>query len=263
MQVKSTLVDYHHAYRWSPTQYVWGRAITKKFFTSWPGLSLDLVQKHLIKKQSTILGHLQQPRKGLISTQEKVIQSDRDPEQDQFPPFTQSEDTNLVFLKTVDLTGKFYTDQTGRFPVTSSKGNKYILVAYHYDSNTIHAEPLKTRPGLDLMTAYQKLHSLLTKRGLKPHLHILENECTNVFKIFNREVNEKFQLVPPHIHCRNSAERYIRTFKENFIAVISSTHKDFPLHIWCRLLPHASLTLNLLRKSCMNPKLSRYAQLHG
>ena len=57
----------------------------------------------------------------------------------------QSEDTNTVFLKKVDLTGKFYRDQIGRFPVTSSKGNKYILVAYHYDSNTIHAEPLKTR----------------------------------------------------------------------------------------------------------------------
>ena len=72
-------------------------------------------------------------------------------------------------------TGKFYTDQTGRFPVTSSKGNKYILVAYHYDSNTIHAEPLKKISGLDLNTSYQKLHSLLTNRGLKPNLHILEN----------------------------------------------------------------------------------------
>ena len=51
---------------------------------------------------------------------------------------------------------KKYTDQTGRLPVTSSKGSKYILVAYHYDSNTIHAELLKTRSGLDLTTAYKK-----------------------------------------------------------------------------------------------------------
>ena len=146
----------------------------------------------------------------------------------------------------MDLSGKIYTDQTGMFPVTSSKGNKYILLSYHYDSNTIHAEPLNTRLGLDLTTAYKKLHSLLTKRGLRPHLNILDNECPNVLKNFMREVNEKIQLVLPHINRRNSAERSIRTIKENFIAVISSTHKYFPLHLWCRLLPHAILTINLL-----------------
>ena len=85
----------------------------------------------------------------------------------------QSEYTNIVFLKTVDLTGNIYTYKTGRLPVTSSKVNKYILVAYQYDSNTIHAETLKTRSGLDLNTAYQKIRSLWTNRGLKPKLHIL------------------------------------------------------------------------------------------
>ena len=82
-------------------------------------------------------------------------------------------------------------------------------------------------------------------------------------KVFIREVNEQFHLVLPHIHRRNSAERAIRTFKEHFIAEISSTHKDFPLRIWCRLIPHAILTINFLRQPCMNPKLSCYAQLHG
>ena len=112
------------------------------------------MHKYISKKKSTILGNLQQPIKGLRSTQEKVLQSEPDPEQDQFLPSTQSEDINLVFLKTVDLTGNIYTDQTGRFPVTSSKGNKYVLVCYHYDSNTIHAEPLKTISDLDLKTYY-------------------------------------------------------------------------------------------------------------
>ena len=82
---KSTLVDYHHASCRSPTQSGWGKSITKNFFTSWPGLSFDLVHKYLTKKQSTILGHLQQPRKGLRSTQEKVLQSEPDPEQDATP----------------------------------------------------------------------------------------------------------------------------------------------------------------------------------
>ena len=42
-----TLVDYHHASWWSPTKSVWGKEITKNFFTSWPGLSFDLVHKYL------------------------------------------------------------------------------------------------------------------------------------------------------------------------------------------------------------------------
>ena len=108
-----------------------------------------------------------------------------------------SEDTNLVFLKTVDITGQIYTDQIGRFSVTSSKGNKYIMVSYQCDSNTIHAEPLKTRSGLNLKTAYQKLHILLTNIGLKPRLHILDNECLNVLKEVMREVNEHFSYSCP------------------------------------------------------------------
>ena len=81
------------------------------------------------------------------------MHSEPDLEQDQLPQSNQSENTNLVFFKIVDLSGKYYTDQTGRFPFTSSKGNKYILAAYHYDSNTIHAEPLKKRSGLNLTPA--------------------------------------------------------------------------------------------------------------
>ena len=47
---KGTLVDYQHASFWIPTQSGWVRSITKNFFTSWPGLSSDLVQKYLTKK---------------------------------------------------------------------------------------------------------------------------------------------------------------------------------------------------------------------
>ena len=115
----------------------------------------------------------------------------------------------------MDFTGKFYTDQTGQFPITSSKGNKYILVAYNYDSNTIHEEPLKTRTVPELKNEYHKLHNLFTNRGLKSNLHILDNECPNVLKTFMRVVNEKLQLFPPHIHRINSVERVIWNFKEN------------------------------------------------
>ena len=46
---------------------------------------------------------------------------------------------------TIETTGKIYMDQTGRFPVTSSKGHQYILVLYDYDANAILTEALRNR----------------------------------------------------------------------------------------------------------------------
>ena len=77
---KNIAVDYHHASCCSPTYSGCGKEITKNFFTSWTGLLLDLVHEHLKKKQSTVLGHLQQPRKGLRFKQDKIMNPYPDPE---------------------------------------------------------------------------------------------------------------------------------------------------------------------------------------
>ena len=59
---------------------------------------------------------------------------------------------------TVEVTPKnmVYTDLTGRFPYRSSRVNEYILVGYHYDSNTILAEPLKNRTAPMIIEAWGK-----------------------------------------------------------------------------------------------------------
>ena len=43
------------------------------------------------------------------------------------------------------MQNKIYTDQTGRFPVISSRGNKYIMVDFEVNFNNIMAEPMKSR----------------------------------------------------------------------------------------------------------------------
>jgi hypothetical protein len=166
-------------------------------------------------------------------------------------------------MQAIEITGKIYSDQTGRFPVTSSRGNKYIMVVYDYDSNSILTEPLKSRNENELVRAYSKIHALVVSRGLKPELNILNNEAPGKLKQFMRSQQVAFQLVPPHIHRRNAAERAISTFKDHFIAALSTTDSKFPLHLWCRLLDQATTTLNLLRASRINPKLSAEAQLNS
>ena len=101
---------------------------------------------------------------------------------------------------------------------------------------------------------------MLTQRGLKPQLHWLDNEASKALKTFITKEQTQYQ---PHIHRRNAAERAIRTFKNHFISGLCSVDKNFPLHLWCRLLDQAELTLNMLRTSRINPNLSAHEQLHG
>ena len=156
-----------------------------------------------------------------------------------------------------------YSYQTGRFPITSRKGSKYVMIVYEYDSNHIHGEPIKYQNAVYLTRANEKLHKMFTSRGLQPQLHILDNECSNLFKNFMTKVDEKFQFVPPHLHQLNAAKRQIQTSNNHFIAGISSVNKDFPMHLWCRLIPQACPVLNLPRQSRINPKFSDYEQVHG
>ena len=82
-------------------------------------------------------------------------------------------------------------------------------------------------------------------------------------KDFYTDNDGTYQLVPPGMHRRNAAERCIQTFKNHFVSSLSSTDNQFPLHLWDRLLQQATLTLNMLRPSCQNPKMSAYTALEG
>jgi hypothetical protein len=72
-----------------------------------------------------------------------------------------------------------------------------------------------------------------------------------------------YQLVPPHCHICNTAERAIHTFKEHFVSGLAYMYPDFPMHLWDRLLHQAAKTLNLLRTSILYPQLSAAVRLYG
>jgi hypothetical protein len=64
-------------------------------------------------------------------------------------------------------------------------------------------------------------------------------------------------------HRRNAAERAIKSFKYHLISGLCSTDKSFPMHLRDRLLPQAVITLNMLRTSIINPKLSASTHIDG
>jgi hypothetical protein len=76
----------------------------------------------------------------------------------------------------------------------------------------------------------------------------MDTEVSKVLETFLTALNMNFQLVAPHIHRQNAAERAIQTFKNPFLAGICLTYKQLSLHLWDMLIPHGVLTLSLLRQ---------------
>jgi hypothetical protein len=260
---KTELVQYLHACCFSPAHSTFIQAVKNGNFITWPGLDATSIHKYLPDSVATAKGHLDQEQQNLQSTKTKVstsVQEDFFPTSPT-PSVTTNEYCALLFPFIPKSTG--YTDLTGRFPHISARGNKYLLIVYDFDSNAILAEPLKSRQAGEIKKAWEVLHAQLAKRGTAPKMYILDNEASNELKNAMIKHNLTYQLAPPHIHRRNAAERAIRTFKNHLLAGLASADPDFPVAHWDRLLHQCVLTLNLLRNSRVNPKLSAYAYLHG
>ena len=58
-----------------------------------------------------------------------------------------NERTHYIYaaVESIPEIGQIHTAQTGRFPVISSRCNKYIMSMYVYDANAIMSTPMKNR----------------------------------------------------------------------------------------------------------------------
>ena len=137
------------------------------------------------------------------------------------------------------------------------------MIIYDYDSNNILGEAMKSRTGDEILRAFTKMYTQLKESRLKPKMYWLDNKWPATFKKFTKYKKIDYQLVPPYIHQRNTAEKKISTFKGHFIARLASVNPYIPMHLWCRFLPQGLLTLNLLWQSRINPKLLAHAQING
>jgi len=64
-----------HKAAFSPVKSTWIQAINAGFFTTWPNLTADLVEKHLETSPATVKGHLRQIWQNLRSTSKSTIPS--------------------------------------------------------------------------------------------------------------------------------------------------------------------------------------------
>ena len=155
---------------------------------------------------ATAKDHLDQERKNLQSTKLQIKLDDSD--SDHFPKkYTLNKKTHqsAALLFPFNVTSKAYGDITGRFPYLLSRGNQYIIIIYNHDSNAILSEPLKNRKGPEIKRDWLKLNLILAKGGNKPKIYVMDNEASTDLKTSLHKNNIWYQLVPPHIHRRNSA----------------------------------------------------------
>ena len=249
------LTHFYHACCFAPVADTWINAINKGYFRGWPNLTAKNVRKYIGNTPATIMGHLQQKKQGLRSTKkqedEEIIQNEN------------NKKTNLLFIALEDIEGKLYSDQTGKFPRTSSRGMKYIMVFYVYDANAIIGYPLRNKTAAEMLITYKEVYKKLTKCGYKPSLHKLDNELSKEVREFVEDQNTSVQCTPPDIHRQNAAEKAIQTWKMHFKAGLASLPTEFPISHWCKLIPQANYTLNMLRPCRMNTSLSAHEAIEG
>ena len=249
-------IKFLHAAAGYPVKDTWIAAINSGNYITWPGLTAKLVRRHFPESDETQKGHMKQQRQNVRSTKIKIENEN----QTQLTPEKRMKD---VYLKVHNANDTMHSDQTGRFPATSSSGNQYIMVLVEVDGNYIDAEPMKNRTAGSMVKTYHTLWKRLTEKGtIKPATHILDNEASKELKDEIRK-NCDIQLVPPDNHRRNLAERAIQTFKCHFKAVLAGVDDSFPMRLWDKLLPQTVLTLNLLRQSNAAPTVSAYQYVRG
>ena len=107
------------------------------------------------------------------------------------------------------------------------------------------------------------LYSKFKKVGAAPQTYVLDNEISKeLLDSFDSE-RTQYQLVTPYKHRYNQVERGIQTIKSHFKAALATVDPNFPLSEWDRLIPQANITLNLIRSTRCNPKLSAYSCVFG
>eukprot|EP00957_Ditylum_brightwellii_P171328 13042190-Ditylum_brightwellii.AAC.1 len=120
----------------SPVKKVLIDAARRKYLQWQPGFTQAAICKHINIEEAILKGHLNQVRQGVRSTQVEEPECKQE---------SGNQKTHFVFVTLSDLGGTIYTGQTGRFLRVSSKGYRYVMVAYIYDSNYTEAVSIKNR----------------------------------------------------------------------------------------------------------------------
>ena len=115
---------------------------------------------------------------------------------------------------------------------------------------------------IDYVRSFSSILAFFTAHSLPLLSLICDNETSLECREYFLSQRLPVQFVPPQMHRSNPAEKSVRTVKNHLISTLASTHPEFPDDLWDRLLPHAELTLNVMRPWRPDPSLSAWSGLY-
>ncbi len=114
-----------------PIKLTWTKAMKNKQFASWPGLTVEAVQKYYPELEETHKGHGWKTQSGLQLTRKKQVREEEEEEFTGPRPTVKSREVHICITCILkEATGKLSTDQTGQFPKISQQGYEYIMTLY-------------------------------------------------------------------------------------------------------------------------------------
>jgi len=281
----AVFVAYQSACFLNPPDSTFENAVRKGYLGNLPRLTGNMIRKNRPNSIGTALGHLNRLRQNIRSTKplpapdklkkkdKKILNiysntdtntsisnpnivKDSDGEQDEEEMVTktcQMSDLSPEERKALSI----YFDATGRFPFQSEEGYEYMLVSVY--KNYIHVEPMVDRTGSSYVTAYRSTINFFKSKGHNLSIARLDNETSILLEtFFKNEAKINYSFIAVGCHRANKAERAIQSWKNHFIAGISTIDPDFPMTQWSKFLLQAELTLNHLRSFADNDKISAY-----
>jgi hypothetical protein len=185
-------IKWMHAVCGYPVKSTWLKAIAAGNFIGWPLLTVQNVKKYYPETTKTPKGHLNQTRKNVRSTKEMEIPD---------ASSLKGKKVRDVGIHVYNVRETIFSDQTGKYPKQSQRGNKYIMVMVEINSNAILVEPMKSRRDEEMIRAYDALLARLRQAGSRPRKHVLDNEVSDNMK-HHIQVTCKLEmeLVPPGCH---------------------------------------------------------------
>ncbi|KAL7479566.1 LOW QUALITY PROTEIN: hypothetical protein ACHAW6_005291 [Cyclotella cf. meneghiniana] len=157
------LINFYYATMGYPSPH----AINQGYFQGWTRLTSTRVWHFVKPLEYNLMGHLDQRRQGIRSTKSHSVTTIPDP-MEELQQLTLNDKTNMVFMTMVNIQGHLFTDQTGRCPLTSNRGNNYVVIIYTVDENHIKSYPIKSCHRSELLHAYNNVYTYLREQGYQP-----------------------------------------------------------------------------------------------
>ena len=132
-------MQFHHASFNNCSKRTLLKAAELGILPLWPLLTRKNISKHITETRATHMGHLQRVRSNLRSTRKEIplYLQDMETEGMDIVQEQKSGEVYILMLDVARMNGTVFTDLTGAFPVTSARGNKYLIIAYSFDA--LHA----------------------------------------------------------------------------------------------------------------------------